>query len=238
MSSGGHGHMDTLATHSFGESTRVRIEIAEGGLLQQDLLSSYFGADWAAEFDAALPGVGALFGRGLEELVGSVLAAEQSADWPASGWPFVHFASGGAPLPAALASRARAVVPPTARLDGESGATIDHHALLGFTQVAVANSWTDQSEGIEAALMTLDPDKLAEAGDERTGLLEIAIWRALIEPDLLERTRVLGRHLARLGRYPVLREQAEQAALHFARGLSGQHSEAFVDALAEIWAGH
>jgi hypothetical protein len=44
----------------------------------------------------------------------------------------------------------------------------------------------------------------------------------------------MASELRRLGQTPDLQDQAERITFIFARGLSGQHAEAFVDALAHF----
>lgn len=105
------------------------------------------------------------------------------------------------------------------------------HELMNYALLAATNGWIDERERIRSASIVLGP-----RDDEPNGmvLFEIAIWLARMESDTMERTKVLATDLLRLGQHPDLREQAEVAARHFARSLSGQQTEAFVDALAML----
>lgn len=227
-----HAHMISLASQKR-KPRETRIAVAEGGLQRGDLLGSHFATDWSEAFEAAAQGLGAIFGRGLEALVAAVLTAEPDQAKPISPWPFVRFASGEASLPPELAELARTAV--QFPLPEEEGIVERYQVLLSLAQVAAANSWTEIGDQVETALHALDPDGLPE-GDPEMLPLEIAIHHAMIESNPLARTKVLGRHLTKLVAHPRLRPHVEQVARHFARFLSGQQTEAFVDILADLWA--
>lgn len=217
---------------------RLRVEIAEGGLLTKDVLGSLFAGDWSAMFEAVETGAGALFGAGLTALAAAVLETETSDSRQGTAWPFIAMINGDAPFPPDLADRARMTAATAFDTAAAYGPHRDPHALRAFTRLAGANGWTEYIAAIEAAFVALDAETLSVDPDDAALVLEIAMARAMLEPDLLERTRVLGRHFTRLAQIPALREAVESAARQFARGLSGQFTEPFVDTLADIWASH
>jgi hypothetical protein len=232
-------HLRALTITGPEDNQQPNVGIAAGGLRRDDRLASYFSKDWHALFDAANPGSGALFGEGLEALATTVLATEPTDDRPASGWPFIRFASGDAPLPEPLASAAQAAAR-TAPLPGSEGEPSDDdlQALCAFAQVAAANHWHDQRASIETALARVDPDQFAGDEQARLYLFETILSCAMLEPDPLARTRILGQHLTQLSHCDRLKGTVEQMARHFARGLPGQYAEALVDTLAELWSTH
>ena len=218
------------------EPARLRVEVAEGGLRHADALNSLFAADWSSQLEEIGTGLGGLFGAGLTALAASLLELEKVADREGSAWPFLRMVGGDAPFPADLAGAAREAAGTAFAPEATHGPHCDPHVLVAFACIAGSNGWTEHLAAIEEAYAALDVDALAQDDDGRTLLLELAMARSMLEPDQLERTRVLGRHFTRLGRNPLLRPQIETAALHFARGLSGQQTEAFVDTLGELMA--
>ena len=222
-------HLSSLVRGT-GNLESARIAIAEGGLLTGNLLVSPLADDWSELFEGAEPGLGALFGRGLEALVTNVLAEDNSRTLPGSGWPFVRFAGGDAPLPDELGVVARRAARMPDLLDGHT----DYNALLAFTQIASANGWDEFRTPIAAALEAATPSSLNEGIDPLI-LIETGLMHAMMEPDLLERTRIMGNHIRRLLPSAALAKTSEAGALQFARGLPGQYAEAFVDVVAEAW---
>jgi len=234
-------NVDLEAVHALlyantGDGERLRVEIAQGGLQTKDALGSLFAHDWSAAVEAVETGAGALFGAGLTALAAAVLETEAAADREGTAWPFIAMVNGDTPFPADLADRARTSATMAFDANAAHGPHRDPHALRAFARIAGANGWTEHTAAIEAAFTALDAEALAADPDDAALVLEIAMARAMLEPDLLERTRVLGRHFTRLARIPALRDVVESAARQFARGLSGQLAEPFVDTLAEIWA--
>lgn len=221
-------HLAALVSEGTGMQG-ARIAITEGGLARSDRMSSYLATDWSVLFEDVVPGTGGLFGRGLEALaLGAIMGAGDSPG-PDAGWPFVRFASGDTALPPEIANEARQV----ARLPEDRDARI----MLAFARTAVANGWSEFREPVGARFESMNPETLGTDEDPMI-LLEIAMAHAMFSDDLLERTTILGGHLRRLAQFTPMRANCEAAALQFARGLQGQHAEAFVDVLADIWSSH
>lgn len=219
------------------DAARLRIGVAEGGLRREDALGSLFAADWSGRLEEIETGLGGLFGASLTALAASLLELEKVAERDGSAWPFLRMIGGESPFPADLAGAARDAASVAFADGAEHGPHRDPHVLLAFARVAGANGWSEHTAAVEEAFVALDVDSLAQDEDGRTLLLELAMARSMLEPDPLERTRVLARHLTRLGRNELLRPQVVNAALQFARGLSGQQTAAFVDTLGELMAG-
>lgn len=165
-------------------------------------------------------------------LLEALLSPEAGDDQRRAAWNLMRHMTGDGPLPANFAEVARAASA-TAYLGFDSpDRDLARHALLNFAQLATVNGWEEAGERIDAEAARLGPrDDEADA----MVLFEIAIWRARLVAHPLERTRTLAKALLRLGAYPLLQEQAEIAARHFARSLSGIETEAFVDILGELF---
>ena len=215
---------------------RLRVEVAEGGLCHADALGSLFAADWSIELDAIEIGVGGLFGTGLIALAASLLERETLAGREGSAWPFLRMICGEAPFPADLARKAREAAATAFAPEALHGPHRDTHVLLAFARIVGSNGWSEHIAAVEEAYLALDLDELSKDGDGLSLILELAMARSMLEPDPLERTRVLGRHFTRLGQNRLLRRKVETAALQFARSLSGQLAGAFVDTLGELMA--
>ena len=215
---------------------RLRVEVAEGGLRQTDALGSLFSADWSIGLDSIESGLGGLFGTDLIALAGSLLDRETLLGQEGSAWPFLRMICGDAAFPADLALKAREASANAFAPEATHGPQSDTHVLLAFARIAGSNGWSEHIADVEEVYMALDIDALAQDDDGRGLIFELAMARSMLEPDPLERTRVLGRHFTRLGRNRLLRHQVEKAALQFARGLSGQLAEAFVDTLGDLMA--
>lgn len=213
-----------------------RIDVSRGSLLEPNLLGSYYGDDLSAVFNAVQNSMGKLFRPEIDDMVRELLSNEAGTMEAAASWFFVRQTGVDGPMPKALGDFAREA----ARSQDFAAVPRDvkeaRHLLLSFAAAAAANNWVEEAERIDAALEALRPSNVASDDPETHGLLlEIAFRRAMLEPDIAVRTKILGDWLSRLGEDPALRDQALIAAKHFARGLAGQHSEAFVDVIAKIF---
>jgi len=208
---------------------RPRMEVARGCLAPQDSLDSYLNAEWGLLFAQVYPGASALFRDGIRALLEAFLSSEAGTQDQLSGWHLLRQASGDCPLPAELASfaQSRAEMCP---LDARYHGLVDaRFTLLVFAALAARNQWHDQIDRIDAAAEALAP----QPGEEDVMVMfEVAVWRSRLIEDPLERTKFLGQAFLRLGKDKSHREQGELAARQFARSLSGNWSEAFVDCLA------
>jgi hypothetical protein len=208
------------------------MEIARGALAPDDALASLVAAPLGEAFNAIHPGANGLFRDGLPSLVAALLSADADPEQARAAWQVMRHASGDAPLPADLAALAREAIA-GADLGMDAADLGDaRFALLTFAALAAANGWTEAADRIDAEAERLGP----RADDEDAMVLfEAAVWRGRIPTDPAERTRALADQLLRLGAHPKLAEQAETAARHFARNLSGAQSEPFIDALATLF---
>jgi hypothetical protein len=214
---------------------RARLEIARGSLGAIDCLPSHLCAALGEQFDAIYPNAGALFPDGIDSLLTALLMADADTQEALAGWYLLRDAGGDAPLPAEIAKLAR-----------ERGKLLDlsssrgdletaRHLLLTFTALAAVNGWHDESDRIDAAASALGP---RPEDDDVMVMFEIAIWRSRLIASVMERTQFLSQEFLRLARHEPSRTQAILAARHFARSLSGQQAEAFVDAMGQLIATH
>lgn len=208
-----------------------RMEIIRAALTSQDALSSYLSSAWSKEFEAIEPSSAGLFRDGAEQMVSTLLQHEPGSEEMRAGWVLLSQGSANAPVSEDLSALAQGRIRLCELADDSRGLTKARYELMNYALLAATNGWADERERIRSAAVALGP-----RGDEPDAmvLFEIAIWLARMESDILERTKLLAADLVRLGQHPDLREQAEVAARHFARGLSGQQTEAFVDALAVL----
>ncbi|WMS41833.1 hypothetical protein RDV64_17430 [Acuticoccus sp. MNP-M23] len=213
------------------DGERPRMDIIRGSLAPDNAMPSRLNAELGDVFDALHPHTGALFRDKVEGLLTALLAAEPGSREAVSGWHLLREASTDTPLPKDLADLARERANDwDLSLPGEELESARFHLLI-FTALASVNGWVHQSDKIDIAATALGP---REGDDEAPVLFEIAIWRARMIGEIPERLQFLARDLLRLARHEPLREQAIVAARHFARSLSGQQAEHFVDALGEL----
>ncbi|KQZ61330.1 hypothetical protein ASD67_19025 [Sphingopyxis sp. Root1497] len=210
-----------------------RMEIARRALAPDDALGSVVAASFGDAYEALYPGAKGLFRDGVQGLIETLLSDEADPDHRRASWQIVRMASGDTPLPRELSELVHA-----AAASGDVGFDSDdieeaRSALLIFAALAATNGWEDAGPRIDAEADRLGPRPEEE---EVMILFEIAVWRARLATDPIERTRLLADRLRQLGKSPLLVKQAEVAARHFARGLSGHHSEAFVDTLGVLYA--
>lgn len=210
---------------------RPRMDIIRASLAPENALPSRLAANLGDVFDSIYPNAGALFHDKVEDLLSALLGGGPDSREGLAGWLLLRQASADAPLPKELAALAH-----------ERGKNLDlaspsddlesaRHYLLTFTALAAVNGWEDEIERIDEAAVALGP---REGDDDAMVLFEIAIWRARMISDIPQRLKFLSRDLLRLSRHRPLRDQAIVAARHFARSLSGQQAEPFVDALGEL----
>ncbi len=217
------------------EGEHPRMDIIRGSLAPGNALPSRLNAALGDVFDAHYPNAGAIFRDKLEGLLTELLAAEPGSREALAGWQLLRQAGADTPLPKDLADLAHERTKDwDLSLPGEELESARFH-LLTFAALAAVNGWVDQADRIDAAAITLGP---REGDDEAMVLFEIAIWRATMIADIPERLQFLARDLLRLARHERLREQAIVAARHFARNLSGQHAEPFVDVVGELLASY
>lgn len=210
----------------------LRLRLAQSGLALTDHLQSYFAFQPEARFDPILPDARLLFGSGLDELIRTLLAADPETPNFAAGWSHLRMASGDGGLTPELDSLARERLPFIEKAL-ELGTLLEKRLLLlAVTGLAAINGWIDLAAQIDAAALAIGPVE-GESEDDDMLVFEIAIWRAKMEPDPIARTQTMARELKRLTAFPAMTERAILAAQHFATGLSGQETEAFVDLLAE-----
>jgi hypothetical protein len=213
------------------DAERPRMDIVRGSLAPDNALPSKLNAELGDAFDALYPNAGALFRDKVEGLLTALLKAETGSREALAGWNLLRQASADTPLPTDLADLAHARAN---ELDlsfpGEDLESARFH-LLTFTALAAANGWVDQADRIDAAATALGH---REGDGEDMVLFELAFWRARMIGDIPERLHLLARELLRLAQHEPLREQAIAAARHFARSMSGQHAEPFVDVIGEL----
>jgi hypothetical protein len=208
-----------------------RMNVIQAELSQQNCLESYFAAEIGPGIDALHTGAAAISGNGLKALIRTLLSAESATPQQNAAWAYLRMASGESFLPEDLAAEARTKAASRNLADYSAGLLAARFLLHSVTTVAAVNGWAELAPAIDAAARALGPER--GLGEEDGPLLfEIAVWRARLEVDSLARTKAMADELRRLGASPALRDQAERAALHFSRGLSGQETEAFVDVLA------
>lgn len=213
------------------DGERPRMDIIRGSLAPGNAMPSRLNAELGDVFDALYPNAGAIFRDKVEGLLTALLAAEPGSREALAGWYLLRQASTDTPLPKDFADLARErAIDWDLSLTGEELESARFH-LLTFAALAAVNEWVDQADRIDAAATALGP---REGDDEAMVLFEIAIWRARMIGDIPERLGFLAHDLLRLARHEPLREQAIVAARHFARSLSGQQAEMFVDALGEL----
>lgn len=209
-----------------------RMEIVRGALAPDDALGSLVAAPLGQSFNTIHPGANSLFRDGLPRLLRDLLGANLDPNHVRAGWHILRDASGDAPLPEDLAALAR---------EAAAGADLGFNvpdlldarfALLTFTALAATNGWAEFADRIDAEAERLGPR--AEEKDAMV-LFEVAVWRARLAAEPVDRLRVLADRLLRLGLHPHLAEQAEVAARHFARNLSGMESEDLVDTLGLLF---
>jgi len=229
-------HLTALLLGDTDVPATARLEIAQGALLEQDRMGSYFAEELSGDFENVQPSFGGLFRPGIVAMVKGLLEARPGTMEAASAWFFLRQASADGPLPPDVSEYARAAAAAADFSGTPRGMKEARQLLLSFSAIAAACGWTDEAERIETALSALSVTT-DEDGENDTDilLLEIAFRRALLEPDAAARTRILGTWLTKLGRQERLRDLALVAAKHFARGLAGQHSEPFVDVIAELY---
>lgn len=221
----------------YGGKGHLRVRITEGSLAAQDSLPSRLNWPLGEVMETIYPGAQGLFRDSVEDLLVALLEANPTSTDSAAAWTLLRHASGGSPLPAKLAD---VVGPMRASLDlGFAGHDLSNARwhLLNYVALASLNGWNDQEEldRVAAAVETLG----ARGDEDDAGVLfEIAFWRSCLVVDKLERTKFLAKELLKLARHEPFREQAIVATRHFARSLSGQETEAFVDALGELIASY
>ncbi len=208
-----------------------RIDIIRASLAADNVLPSRLSAELGDVFNSLYPNAGAVFRDKVEELLSALLGGEAGSQEALAGWHLLRQASGDAPLPRDLAElaheRGKAW---NLASEGDDLESARHH-LLTFAALASVNGWADEGERFDAAALSLGP---RDGDDEAMVLFEIAIWRARMISEIPERLKFLSRELLRLARHEPLRDQAIVAARHFARSLSGQQAEPFVDAMGEL----
>ncbi|KTF67839.1 MULTISPECIES: HTH domain-containing protein [unclassified Sphingomonas] len=215
-----------------GAAPLPRLEVARNALARDNSLPSLLGKTIGAGFESVLPGAQGLFRDTAQGLLEALLSPGAGDDQRRAAWNLMRHMTGDGPLPADLAEVARAASA-TADLGFDSpDRDLARHALLTFAQLAAVNGWEEAGVRIDAEAARLAP---REDEDDVMVLFEIEIWRARLVADPIERTRTLAKALLRLGSFPLLQEQAEIAARHFARSLSGVETEAFVDVLGELF---
>ncbi|GAY22778.1 hypothetical protein SFOMI_3340 [Sphingobium fuliginis] len=214
---------------------RPRMDIIRASLAPDDALPSRLTAGLGDTFDALYPNAGVIFRDKVEDLLTVLLGAEPGSQEAIAGWHLLRQASADAPLPTALAELAHERGKGwDLSLPGENLESARFH-LLTFAALGATNGWDDQADRIDAAATALGP---RDGDDDAMVLFEIAIWRARMIADIPARLQFLGRDLLRLARHEPLREQAIVAARHFARSLSGQQAEPFVDVIGELIASY
>jgi len=220
-----------LVVETNDDGERPRMDIIRGSLAPDNAMPSRLNAELGDVFDALYPNAGAIFRDKVEGLLTALVVAEPGSREALAGWHLLRQASADTPLPKNLADIAHERAKDwDLSLPGEGLESARFH-LLTFGALAAVNGWADQSDRIDAAASALGP----RAGDDEAMVLfEIAIWRATLIADIPERLQFLARDLLRLARHEPLREQAIVAARHFARNLSGQHAEPFVDVIGEL----
>ncbi|GEO02091.1 hypothetical protein NSE01_39230 [Novosphingobium sediminis] len=215
------------------DSERPRMDIIRGSLAPDNAMPSRLKAELGEVFDAHYPNAGALFGDKVEGLLEALLAAEPGSREALAGWNLLRQASADTTLPKNLADLAHERANDwDLTFPGEDVESARFH-LLTLTALAAVNGWVDQADRIDAASKVLGH---RESDGEAMVLFEIAIWRARMIGDIPERLKFLARELFRLAQHEPLREQAIIAARHFARSMSGQHAEPFVDIIGELTA--
>jgi hypothetical protein len=220
-----------LEPNEHGEAS-PRMEITRAALAPDDALGSLVAEPLGRSFEVIHPGARGLFRDGLPDLVEGLLRTEDGSDQARTSWYVLRHVGGDMPLPENLSTIGREIA---AQADlGLDSADIEsaRFALLNFAALAASNGWTEAANRIDANAERLGP---RPEDSEAMVLFEIAMWRARLEAEPLSRMRVLGERLVKLGSYPQLADQAETAARHFARNLSGAESEAMVDALGELF---
>lgn len=212
---------------------QARLNCAQGGLVEEDRLGSIFSADIGPGLDAVQKGAGTLFGNGLKDFLRTLLREPVGASPQNAVWSILRLASNDGALPADISEDALRIAQTLPLADAGSDIRDARRLLLSITANAAANGWVELTQSIDQAAEALGPDQ-GYAEDEAPLFFETAIWRARLEPDRLARTRKMAADLQRLGRDTEMQAQAERIAVIFARSLSGQYSEAFVDALARF----
>ena len=213
------------------DAERPRMDIVLGSLAPDNALPSKLNCELGDAFDALYPNAGALFRDKVEGLLTALLKAETGSREALAGWNLLRQASADTPLPKDLADLAHA------RANGLDLSLPDEDLesarfhLLTFTALAAANGWVDQADRIDAASTALGH---REGDGEAMVHFELAVWRARMIGDIPERLQFLARELLRLAQHEPLRDQAIAAARHFARSMSGQHAEPFVDIFGEL----
>ncbi|MEJ7927932.1 hypothetical protein WG908_14350 [Sphingobium sp. AN641] len=215
-----------------GERT-PRINVIHNGLATDNRLSSIFSADIGPGIDALHAGAATIFGDGLKSLISTFLAANPATKQHNAGWTYLRMASGESRLPSDLADEVRAKAANIDLADDSLGLLDARLLLHSVTTLAAINGWSDLAPAVDAAATALGPHRGLSDLDGPL-LFEIGLLRARLESETLARTKTMAHELRRLGATAELREQAERAALHFSRGLSGQETEAFVDVLASF----
>ncbi|QGP79398.1 HTH domain-containing protein [Sphingobium sp. CAP-1] len=212
---------------------QARLTCAQGGLVEEDRLGSVFSVDIGPGLDAVQKGAGTLFGNGLKDFLQTLLREPVGTSPQNAVWSILRLASNDGPLPADISGDALRIAQTLPLANPGSDIRDARRLLLSVTANAAANGWVDLTQIIDRAAEALGPDQ-GYTEEEAQLFFEIAIWRARLEPDRLTRTRKMAEDLQRLGREPETQAQAERIAVIFARSLSGQYSEAFVDALARF----
>ena len=214
-------------------STLPNISITQASLAPQNSLPSFLSAPSGEQFEAIYPGARGLFRDGIEDLVIALLDAESSGPKIPAGWTLMRQASADAPLPAKLATLAKErrksldLTFPGGELE------VSRLQLLNFVALAAMNEWSDDDDlsRIDAAVSALGP---RPEDEDASVFFEIAFWRSRMVEGDLERTKFLADELKRYGYHEPFRAPVIVAARHFARGLSGQQTEAFVDTIGEL----
>lgn len=214
-------------------ATMTRLNCAQGGLVEEDRLGSVFSVDIGPGLDAVQKGAGTLFGKGLKDFLRTLLCESVGTCPQNAVWSILRLASNDGPLPADISGDALRIAQTLPLADEGSDIRDARRLLLSVTANAAANGWVDLTQSIDRAAEALGPDQ-GYTEEEAQLFFEIAIWRARLEPNRLARTRKLAADLQRLGRDSEMQAQAERIAVIFARSLSGQYSEAFVDVLARF----
>lgn len=214
-----------------------RLEISRGALAPDNALNSFFTAPLGEALKELHPGIAGLFCDYLPDMLSEMLRSQSGTDQRCAAWRLLRIAGGDAPLPEALSQKAReAAIDPDGRVGvigrQDDGLQDSRFALLEFSALAAVNGWTELAEWIDAEAQRLGPQ---EDEDDVMVMFEVAVWRARLAALPAERTRAFAGSLLDLGMRPRLSKQAELAARHFARNLSGAETEPFVDTLGALY---
>ncbi|HEY5712600.1 MAG TPA: hypothetical protein VIT38_11960 [Allosphingosinicella sp.] len=225
------GHVRNLLTERDPDGTsRPRMSILHGAATERDLLGSHLKEAWSEPLAEIVPQSHGLVHEDIENLLGALLRNEEDhRSW--IPWFLLRAASADAPMPIAIATLAQTRGKSFDLADAGDDLAMARSSLLSFTALAAANSWRDENERIATAALALGPRPDDTEGLE---LLEIAVLRARLVEDPIERTQQLAEDLVQLGSHALLRDHAAVAARQFARSLSGSQADAFIEAYAQL----